>query len=305
MKAMILAAGLGTRLRPFSEFRPKPLFPILGKFLVLHLLDQLRRNGFSEFVVNSHYLSEQFVKVLGAERDVHLQLEEEVLGTGGGLRMARPILGEEPFLAVNGDIIHSLDLAAIYRRHLASGAAISLVVHDRPRFNNLRVSGHGRITALRVADRDLDPNGGERLLAFTGIQVIDPKVVEEIPVGEFCDIIDLYRQFASGGRLINAIEVTGHFWTDIGTPGDYLALHGRLLTDSVLADKIGLEDCAVYRPVHCDVGAVLGREVQFRDWAFVGANARIGDRARIIRSVVWEGAQVPAGAILEDEIYVA
>ncbi|MDT8335388.1 MAG: sugar phosphate nucleotidyltransferase, partial [Desulfurivibrionaceae bacterium] len=87
MKAMILAAGLGTRLRPYSLFRPKPLFPVLGRPLVFHLLDQLRRSGFRQFVVNANYLSAQFVKVLGGERNVDLQIEEDIIGTGGGLRM--------------------------------------------------------------------------------------------------------------------------------------------------------------------------------------------------------------------------
>ncbi|MDF1578895.1 MAG: sugar phosphate nucleotidyltransferase [Desulfobulbales bacterium] len=303
MKAMILAAGLGTRLRPYSLFRPKPLFPVLGRPLVFHLLDQLRRSGFRQFVVNANYLSVQFVKVLGGERNVDLQIEEDIIGTGGGLRMARPVFRGAPFLAVNGDILHSLDLAAIYRRHLASGAPVSLVVHDCPRFNNLRISADGRVTALRVGSGDPAPDDEGRLLAFTGIQVIDPEVLGDIPPAGFFDIIDLYIRLAAAGTAINAIEVSGHFWTDIGTAGDYLALHGRLLTAPALAGKIGL-DYAVRRPVHCPGDVVLGREVRFRDWAFVGAGARIGDNARLIRSVVWDGALVPEGAVVEDEIVV-
>ncbi|MFO7607490.1 MAG: NDP-sugar synthase [Desulfurivibrionaceae bacterium] len=303
MKAMILAAGLGTRLRPYSEFRPKPLFPVLGRSLIFHLLDQLRSNGFREFVVNANYLSEQFVEALGSEGNVHLQIEEEILGTGGGLRKARPFLGKAPFLAVNGDIFHSLDLAAIYRRHLASGAPVSLVVHDQPRFNNLRVSADGRVTALRVGEGDMEPGGDDRLLAFTGVQVIDPEVLGDIPASGFFDIIDLYIRLAAAGVEVNAIEVSGHFWNDIGTPRDYLALHARLLTDPGLAAKSGLA-FDLRRPVHCSRDAVLGRGGQFRDWAFVGAGARIGDKARITRSVVWDGALVPEGAVVEDEIVV-
>ncbi|MCA1765942.1 MAG: NDP-sugar synthase [Desulfobulbaceae bacterium] len=245
MKAMILAAGLGTRLRPYSLSRPKPLFPVLGRSLVSHLLDQLRSNGFREFVVNANHLSEQFVAALGGERNVHLQIEEELLGTGGGLRKARPFLGKAPFLAVNGDIFHSLDLAAIYRRHLAS----------------------------------------------------------DIPASGFFDIIDLYIRLAAAGVEVNAIEVSGHFWNDIGTPRDYLALHAGLLTDPGLAAKSGLA-FDLRRPVHCPPDVVLGKGVQFRDWAFVGTGVRIGDKARIIRSVVWDGALVPEGAVVEDEIVV-
>ncbi len=86
MKAMILAAGLGTRLKPYTEHCPKPLFPILGKPLILYQLEQLRKNGFGPFVVNAHHLREQFVDLFGNEKDVSIQLEETVLGPGGGLR---------------------------------------------------------------------------------------------------------------------------------------------------------------------------------------------------------------------------
>ncbi|MEN8134978.1 MAG: NDP-sugar synthase [Thermodesulfobacteriota bacterium] len=302
MKAMILAAGLGTRLRPYSTYRPKPLFPVLGKPLLLHLLAQLRRQGFQEFVVNSHFLNEQFCEILGGEKDVSLQLEEDILGTGGGLRQARSLLGQEPFLLVNGDILHSLDLAAIYNHHLASAAPVSMVVHDRPRFNNLRVTANGQVTGLRVCEQDITPASGDRLLAFAGIHVIDPTILANIPGSGFYDIIDLYQKMIKTGVMINAIEVADHFWTDIGTPQDYLDLHKALLTDPLLAAAVGLD--SVVTPVAVAAGVVLGRDVKFNDWAFVGTGARIGDGARISHSVIWAGAVVREGALIEDEIVV-
>jgi mannose-1-phosphate guanylyltransferase len=302
MKAMILAAGLGTRLRPYSEYRPKPLFPVLGKPLLLHLLAQLRRHGFQEIVVNSHFLNEQFRKILGGERDVSLQVEEDILGTGGGLRQARSLLGRTPFLLVNGDILHSLDLAAIYNQHLASAAPVSMVVHNRPRFNNLRVTANGQVTGLRVCEQDITPGSGDRLLAFAGIHVIDPNVLADIPVSGFYDIIDLYQKMIGAGAMINAIEVAGHFWTDIGTPRDYLDLHKVLLTDPALAAAVGLG--SPLKPVEVAAGALLGRNVEFNDWAFVGDGTRIGDGAKISRSVIWDGAVVRECAVIGDEIVV-
>jgi mannose-1-phosphate guanylyltransferase len=303
MKAMILAAGLGTRLRPYSNFRPKPLFPVLGKPLVLHLIGQLRKYGFQSIVVNSHDLNEQFREIISGESGVFLQVEDEILGTGGGLLQARAFLGSEPFLLVNGDILHSLDLADIYNSHLASEAPISMVVHDRARFNNLRVSGKGQITALRVCDQDIPTESDDRLLAFAGIHVINPTVLEDLPASGFYDIIDLYQQIITTGEVLNAIEVSGHFWTDIGTPQDYLDLHRDLLSAPALDDLIDLNISSV-KPVCIANEAIVGRNVKFNDWAFVGAGARIGDGASISRSVVWDGAVVMAGAIVEDEIVV-
>ena len=101
--------------------------------------------------------------------------------------------------------------------------------------------------------------------------------------------------------MLNAIEVSGHFWTDIGTPEDYLDLHRDLLSAPVLDDLIDLNISSV-KPVCVANEAIVGRNVKFNDWAFVGAGARIGDGASISRSVIWDGAVVMDGAIIEDQI---
>jgi mannose-1-phosphate guanylyltransferase len=224
MDAMILAAGLGTRLRPYSDRCPKPLFPVLGKPLILHLVGQLRRSGCKSITINSHYLVELFSANLTAEEDVILQVEEDILGTGGGLRKGLPNFGRGPLLVVNGDIVHSLDLAEIFTQHLASSSPVSMVVHDRPRYNNLQISPDGLVAGLRVQEEQIDRDSGERLLAFAGIHVIDPDILKGIPAEGFYDIIDLYKNLITAGVEINAIEVSGHFWADIGTPEDYLQL---------------------------------------------------------------------------------
>ena len=132
-----------------------------------------------------------------------------------------------------------------------------------------------------------------------GVLIARPKPLDK----KIVDIIDLYQQMIASGSEINAIEVSGHFWTDIGTPHDYLDLHKVLLTDPSLANLIAFNGSST-KPVAVANDVVLGRDVEFKDWAFVGARARIGDGARIIRSVVWDGAVVMEGAMIEDEIVV-
>lgn len=301
MNAMILAAGLGTRLRPYSEYRPKPLFPILGEPLILHLIGQLREQGFGAIAINTHFLSEQFGEILDGVDDITLHFEENILGTGGSLRRAGSLMGPEPFLVVNGDILHSLDLAGIYRQHLASGAMISMVVHDQARFNNIRVSANGSVTALRVCKDDMTPGSEDRFLAFAGIHVVDPVVIKDVPDAGFYDIIDIYRKFIGTGGRINSLEFNGHFWTDIGTARDYLDLHKLLLTSPGLANELGFDGPSL-KPVTVASDALLGADVCLEEWAFVGARARIGKGVRIARSVVWDGAVVADGAVIEDEI---
>lgn len=303
MKAMILAAGLGTRLRPYSAFRPKPLFPLLGRPILLHILDQLRGHGFGPIIVNAHYLREQFAPLLRDEQELHLQLEEDSIGTGGGLRLALPHLGAEPLLVMNGDTLFSADLAALRERHLVSGARISLVVHDRARFNNLRVLKGNSIKAFRVGPEAVDVAGGERLLAFTGVHFLDPALLREIPTGRFCDIVAHYITLLEQGERINALEVRDHFWADMGTPADYLNLHGDLLQARLVPWPDFLPRPAA--PVLVGPGAQVAKDARLEEWAMVGAGARIGAGARLRRSVVWDGARVAPGVLVEDQIIVA
>lgn len=302
MQAMILAAGLGTRLRPYSSRRPKPLFPILDKPLIIHLLAQLRKQGFEKIIVNSHHLREQFVELLRDEPGVHLQLEEEILGTGGGLRMAMPQLGHEPLLVINGDTLMDLDLGGLRERHLRSGARISLVVHDQPRFNNLLISAAGSVGAFRVGPEVVSPDRGERLLAFTGVHLLDPSVLSDLAPGRFCDIVEHYIRLAALGEKINALEVHGHFWADMGTPADYLALHGDLLLQRPTPWPGFLPRPA--GPWLIGAGAHVEPGGSLEEWVVVGAGARIGAGALVRRSVVWDGATVASGALVEDQIIV-
>lgn len=291
---MVLAAGFGTRLRPHTLVRPKPLFPVLDIPLLQRVIAQLRACGVVKVVVNAHHLREQISALLADEQDVLVQLEEIELGTGGGLRLAMEHFGGEPFLAVNGDIVHDIDLAAVYNNHRSSGARVTMVLHDCPRFNNVLVGEDGRIVRFGASASNMEP--GQRLLAFTGIQVIDPAVLTSMPEGVFWNIIDCYSALLVDGGRLQAHTVTGHFWTDMGTPADYLDLHGSILRQGKMADWLVDQD----KTVVIGNEVCLGRDVTCEDWVVIGSRARIGDGCRLTRTVVWDGAQVSPGTVLSD-----
>lgn len=288
MKAMILAAGFGTRLRPYSLLRPKPLFPVLDRPLILRLIAQLREAGCDAILVNCHHLREQLVDLLAGQDGISLQQEPIELGTGGGLRMARDFFGSEPVLVTNGDIFHTIDLARVYQDHRSSGADATLVLHDCPRFNNVAVDDQLDITAFGAG-------GSGRKMAFTGIHVLDPNLLSMITPGIFYNIIDCYRYWMARGKRIRAQVVHDHFWTDMGTPEDYLNLHRVLLTQ---------EPFKGVSPFYYGSAVAIPADLQSRDWLCVGAGARIGRHCRLSRVVVWDGARVPDEAILEDVIVV-
>lgn len=299
MKAMILAAGLGTRLLPYTLIRPKPLFPILNKPLLKLTINRIKEAGGTEIIVNTHHLGQQIKKNLQEEENIVLQEEEQILGTGGGLRLALPHFGHDPFLVVNGDIYHSIDYKDIYRFHGEAGADITLVLHDYPRFNDVSVDKTLRIKGFNLPG--CKGKGQERVLAFTGIHVINPDVLRIIPRDTSCCIIECYRQLLRQGYSINAYLARDHFWTDMGTPADYLKLHADMLNQKVPVYE-EIEETAADAPYAGMQNASVGRHVKLLDWVCIGDRVKIEEGAVLQRSVIWDGAVVRAGAIIKDAI---
>ncbi|NNK56758.1 MAG: NTP transferase domain-containing protein [Desulfofustis sp.] len=293
MQAMILAAGFGTRLRPYTNLRPKPLFPVLNTPLLIGAVRRLKNFGFSRIVVNCHHLGEQIVTAVEDIDGVTIQYEERILGTGGGLRRALEDLDDEPLLVVNGDIYHCIDLAEIYHYHINSGQAITMAVHDYPRFNKLSVK------AERIVDFDGVVAGDERL-AFTGIQVVNPDLLMGIKKEKASCIIEYYRKLLAQEIALNARRYGRCSWTDMGTPADYLNLHGDLLSEK---EPCWPELGSVAERNYIDARAECTEDLVIEDWACIG-NARIGQQVKLCRCVVWDGAVVEPGMALTDEIVV-
>ena len=293
MQAMILAAGFGTRLLPYTKYRPKPLFPVLNTPLLVGAVRRLKNFGFSKIVVNCHHLGEQIIDALEGIDNVTIQYEEIILGTGGGLRRALDFLDDEPLLVVNGDIYHTIDVAELYNHHINNGKPITMAVHDHPRFNKLSIR----------EDRILDFDGlvrGHEQLAFTGIQVVNPDLLTGIKKETASCIIEYYRSLLAREIEINARRYGRCSWTDMGTPADYLNLHGDLLS--------GKEPCwpelsKLGKNKYIDARAECAGDLIIEDWAFIG-NARIGQQVKLCRCVVWDGAVVKPGMALTDEIVI-
>lgn len=290
MQAMILAAGFGTRLLPYTKLRPKPLFPLLNEPLLLLTIKRLQNAGFDHIIVNCHYLKEQIVTVLKGLQGIVVQEEEAILGTGGGLRMALATMRDEPLLITNGDIYHSIDYLELYRSHENGDAPVTMAMHNYPRFNKVSVE-RGRVTGFGV-------EGHDGCLAFTGLHVLDPEVLQDIPkTGKSC-IIDRYRQLLVNGEKIQVKDVSGCSWTDMGTVEDYLALHGQLLTGGIpmwrefTKSFAGTFLCQEHTAKHV-----------FEEWACVG-KVSLPEELHLKRCVVWENAHLENGETYSDLLLV-
>lgn len=306
MQAMILAAGFGTRLLPYTLSRPKPLFPILNQPLLLLTVRRLQQAGFDHIVVNCHHLREQIVHVLEKIPGVLVQEETAILGTGGGLRLALAQFRDEPLLVTNGDIYHTIDYRHLYESHIQNGGAVTMAIHDCPRFNTVAVRD-GHVCSF-------DDRSQGQVLAFTGLHVLEPKVLEVIPAAKEYSIIDGYRRLLEQGQRINTLRVDDCFWTDMGTVEDYLALHGGLLTGRIplwpeLKAALGAplhghcEENYPSSPSYCLSDTVkLERDVTLRDWVCVGDGAVIGRHVQLQRSVVWNGVRIAEGRKVVDQL---
>ena len=290
---MIVAAGLGTRLRPLTHLRAKPALPVRGLPLVAYTLALLRHHGVREAVVNTHHLPETLEDAARAHCPPGMALrfsrETELLDTGGGIRRVAAFLREsDPCLIVGGDMLVDVDLTALVAEHRARGDAVTLLLRDDPRsaqFGSVGVDANGLLR--RIGSR-LDLGGETRAGVYPWVNVVSPRALDALPEREIFSHFEgwLWPLVKAGAR-----DVRGSFlpcrWTPVGTPEEYLAAN-----------------LAPQRFAWLDADArarALG--VRFQDECVLGAGASLGAGARLRRVVVWEGERVPADLRVQDGVF--
>lgn len=219
MKAMVLAAGYGKRLQPYSLHTPKPLFPIAGQPILGHMLHRLEDAGCEAVVINTHHLADQIARFIGSSTyrmPVHLIHEKEILGTAGAIRNAAQFFGEEPFLVINADIFTDIDLVSVYEAHLRGSSWVTMVLVDWPEVNTVLVDDDGWVRGFDASDTPGNEKFQHR--TFSGIQVVDPYVVSFIPEGSFQDSVPLYRRLIDSGHPPKAwFPPHTVVWDDLGS----------------------------------------------------------------------------------------
>lgn len=228
MKAMVLAAGLGSRLRPLTESTPKPLLPLGPYPLIVWNLLLLRKHGISEVMINLSYLGEQIRQTLGKGTQWHMHLsyshEPSLLGTGGALKQVESFFKDEPFLVWNGDTVADVDVAHVVAQHRREAALATMVLRDDPDVDRwgvietdrdnrvLRIKGKGRMTEAT------DEPPLRRM--FAGVQVVDPRLLHPVPPGVCSSILDAYVFWLERGAAIAGYVFSG-YWSDVGTVERY------------------------------------------------------------------------------------
>jgi NDP-sugar pyrophosphorylase family protein len=294
---MIVAAGLGTRLRPLTELRPKPALPVRGIPLIAYSLALLARHGVTEVVVNAHHLPNTLMDA--ARRhcpvgiDLRFSIEAELLDTGGGIRRVADFLREsDPCLILSGDMLLDADLSVLVASHRERGDAWTLLLRaGDPRekiFGTIGVDSEGRLR--RIGTR-FDLGGERRAGIYAWANAVAARAFDSLPEREIFSHFDhwIAPQLASGATDIRGeiLAARDFVWQPVGAPAEYLAAN---------LDPIQLS----YQEAIADAqraGARVDRDV------VIGAGAELGPRVRLRRAVVWDGERVPDGFEASDGVF--
>lgn len=260
-KAFILGAGLGTRLRPLTNFLPKPLVPVWNKPIVLHALEHCQDAGITEFAINTHHLPDTWKRFFPSSSYNDLPIsffyEPDLLETGGGIKNIANFIGDDPVLVFNGDIITDMDLKALIHTHVTSDNVVTMALRSKGENCNVAVDGD------KVIDIRNSLAVSEGTHQFTGIYCINPEILELIPEGVKISIIPAFLELVKGKKVgVHLVEDAS--WVDVGTIESYLEIH------------------------HSSSEADMSQ-------SWVAPSADVDESATVEKSVIWAKAEIQAG----------
>ncbi|MGD2188172.1 MAG: sugar phosphate nucleotidyltransferase [Desulfobacterales bacterium] len=236
MKALILAAGLGTRLRPHTDHTPKPLFRIRGKPLLDMMITKLIDAGCKAVMINTHHLHDQIESFIGQQSypiPIQTRHEPRILGTGGAIRNVEDFWNDRPFMVINADIVTTIDLKEVYDFHCQHSHPATLVLVDDPDFNSVVCDSDGYVSGFHHHSH-MANRSSIAALTFTGIQVLNPEILNFIPVGAPSSSIDAYTRMIAEGIKIKAYISKKAFWKDIGTAERYKSAVFEIMAPEVI-----------------------------------------------------------------------
>jgi NDP-sugar pyrophosphorylase family protein len=244
MKAMILAAGLGTRLRPLTDDRPKALVEVAGRTLLEITLSRLRAFGVREVIINVHHFADMVVDYLQKNNNfgmrIEISREEVLLDTGGGLKKAAGFFLEdssaldEPFILHNVDVISTIDLARMVRFHHEHRALATLAVQERETSRYLLFDQELRLCGRRTDESPVPTQASSpRALAFSGIHVVSPRLLAMLRENSSFSIVTSYLRLAANGENIFGFRADEYYWRDLGRP-ENVALVEQDLKNKIL-----------------------------------------------------------------------
>jgi len=336
MKAMILAAGKGTRVRPLTNEMPKPMIPIIGKPVMEYLIEELARHGFDEIMVNVSHLPEKIENYFGnGERlgveigysfEGHIEdgeIQSEAVGSAGGLKRVQEFGGffDDTFLVVCGDALIDLDLTKAVREHWKRGAMASICTlavepEEVSDYGVVVSDKNGQITSFQEK-----PSVDEALSnkVNTGIYIFEPEVLNLIPEGETYDIgSDLFPKIVEMGVKFHAIDIPFN-WIDIGRISDYWEANQKIMNGELrtipmpgtqvkpgvwvgLNTSVDWDNCDIEGPVYIGSGTRIEAGAKIIGPTWIGHGCYIRGSAEISKSIIFEYTRIGAASVVENSV---
>src|SRR5947208_8809603 len=305
MKAMVLAAGLGTRLRPLTYEIPKPMVPVLDRPVMAHIVDLCTRQGFDELVANLHYFPDTIRDYFGDR--LEYRYEEELLGTAGGVRNVRDFFGDDLIVVISGDAMTAVDLNKLVERHRSAGGIGTLTVKqvdDTREYGVVIHDADGRIQGFQEK-----PHPDEALsnLGNCGIYCFSPEIFDYFPESDFVDwATDVFPVLLENDVPFYIHEI-GEYWNDVGSldelrSGTFDALSGELKIQ-VPESASAPADAFVDGPVWIGENCTIGSGIRLMGPVVIGDGSTIGDGVALRDSIVFPGTTVPERQIAIGAIY--
>ena len=300
MKAFVLAAGFGTRLRPLTDHLPKPLVPVLNIPGLFYTFALLKEAGITEIICNIHHHADDIRHHIETtslpDLKITFSVEPEILGTGGGLKHCEPLLGDEDFLLVNSDIITNIDFRELITTHLRSGLLGTLCLHPTPEAASIGTVGVKEGLVCDFANRR-----GTGLISsfiYTGSAVFSPEIFRHLKSG-FSGIVETGFNRLLERRQLGYYEHKG-LWHDIGTLASYR--NANLAAEEIIRLTGTTVQAALGKPPHMISPEALIHPSADIEGSVVGASCRIGANCRIKGSVLLPGTAVPDGTVLTSAV---
>jgi len=310
MKAMILAAGFGTRLKPLTNELPKPLFPVLNRPILEHALNFLSTHGIKEIAINLHHKSEKIIDYFGDGKDfgvnLHFSKEEKILGTAGGIKKLQSFFKNETFLVINSDILADLNLNNVLKFHKEKNSKLTLVVRQDPnaeKYDSIQRIDEGRI--VHFLGRSIKNSEPITQVMFTGIQIMEPEIFSRIPENKFCGTVeDVFPGMIEDKLPVYSFLHKG-YWIDMGTRETYIQAQMDALDEKIplkISASKNPEGPLIVPPVHIGKGCEISQEAQVGPYTVLGDGCHIRSGAVVKNSILWADVTVDRGLTVQNSI---
>ncbi len=319
LKALFLAGGMGTRLRPLTDHLPKPMVPVMGIPLLERSIDELKRCGVNEVILSTCYesdcISQHFSTGEKSQMKIHCICEKEPLGTGGAIKNCQKYF-DDTFLIFNSDILCNIDLKALVQFHREKHSDVTIAAAEVKNPSSYGVIEHmpdGKILSFTEKPKPGEEKSHD---INAGIYVFEPRVLDMIPAGKSVSVErDTFPLLLKNGFRMNVYRIGG-YWIDIGTPEKYMKAHKDIFNGACTVHENDFRSAKVYGADNADIASSakitgpvwLGKNIHIGENAVIGPNAVLGDGfqagqgCEVRNSVIWNGVTLGNGVNIDHSV---